>query len=123
MKLSSGSVKLLGFFTVLQLLVWIVAGIYAVLSFIPIVLSGDEESIKTFVLSSMAAFLVLLVVMSLIGLTLLVIYIAHASYHQRLSSAFKVLWIVLFLLFGAVAELVYFFMEVRPHHSLQASGE
>ncbi len=122
-KLSNAGKWIVGILTGLQLfgalamVIWIVS--YYLPVFMTVVQSGEPETI----IGSLTGFIVAAVILGLVSTGLLIFYIVHVAMNKSLTTPMKVLWILLFLIFGVIPEVVYFFMEITPEHSLSAKME
>lgn len=109
---------ILGILTVGQLFVGFAIVVQIVSVVIPAALNDgappDEGQIAVG-LSAAMLWIVLLVGLSSV---LIIFYAVHAGVHKSLSTAMKVIWIVLFLVLGGFAQVVYFFMEIAPGKSV-----
>ncbi|MFZ6052669.1 hypothetical protein [Halocola ammonii] len=56
-------------------------------------------------------------VLSAASLVVLIVYILHAVKQQKFSSTERVVWILLFVLIGFIAEVIYFFMYIVKSNS------
>ena len=122
-KLSNAGKWTVGILTGLQLfgalamVIWIVS--YYLPVFMTVVQTGEPETI----IGSLAGFIVAALILALIATALLIFYIVHAAMNESLTTPMKVLWILLFFIFGGIPEVIYFFMEILPEHSLSAKME
>jgi hypothetical protein len=56
-------------------------------------------------------------VLSVASLVVLIVYILHAVKQQSFSSTERVVWILLFVFIGFIAEVIYFFMYIVKSNS------
>lgn len=114
---------ILGFFTIAQLFIGLGFLVWLLSVLLPAIQAQDESIMREAILGSMRGILFWVIFLSVLSLIILVFYIVHAGTHRKLSTTMKVVWIVLFLLFGSFVEVVYFFMEIVPEQSMTARLE
>lgn len=114
---------ILGFLTVGQLFIGLGFLVWILSVLLPALQTQDDAMIEGAVLGSLSGIIIWIVVLSALSLILLVFYIVHAGTHPKLSTTMKVVWIMLFLIFGGFVEVVYFFMEIMPEESMTARLE
>lgn len=114
---------IIGILTIGQLFIGLGFFIWFLAEFIPTLTSGDEDMIKAIFLESFKGVLLWLIFLSFLSTAILIFYIIHAGIHKKLSTTMKVIWILLFILFGGFVEVVYFFMEIVPEKSMTARLE
>jgi len=85
-----------------------------------IALAGNANSadIEEALMFSAGKFVILGAILGALSLGLLIFYIIHAGTNQQISTAMKVVWIALLFFCGVIVEVIYFFMEIVPEHSL-----
>ncbi len=113
----------LGFFTIAQLFIGLGFLVWLLSVLLPAIQVQDEALMREAILGSMQGIVFWVMFLSVLSLVILVFYIVHAGTHRKLSTTMKVVWIVLFLLFGSFVEVVYFFMEIVPAQSMTARLE
>jgi len=123
MKLSTPWKTVIGILTVLQLFAGLFIAIWFFTRFIPVLPELSDEAAKEYVLVSMGSFIVAVIALSFLGLGILVFYLIHAGTNKKISGVMKAVWIIMLLIFGSVAEVIYFFMEIVPEKSMTARLE
>lgn len=123
MSISKSGKIAIGILTIAQLFITLFILILLFTTFIPFALNPDELGIKEALMSSVGKFIILTIVLSVLSLGLFIFYIIHAGTNRHISTSMKVVWIVLLFFFGTVVEVVYYFMEIIPEHSLTARLE
>jgi hypothetical protein len=115
------SIKLLiGILTIGQLFAVVALFVWMFTSLLRLVISGQLEQEPTAILTWFSAFFIGILLMVFLSLALLLFYIIHTAGNQRLNNTMKIVWVVLHLLFGAAAQVLYFFMEVLSDRSITA---
>jgi len=123
MKLSTPWKTVIGILTVLQLFAGLFIAIWFFTQFIPVLPQLSEDAAEEFVLVTMGSFIVAIIALSFVGLGILVFYLIHAGTNKHISGVMKAVWIIMILIFGSVAEVIYFFMEIVPEKSMTARLE
>lgn len=123
MKISKSGKIVIGILTLAQLFIGLFIAILVVTMFLPLALNTDDPGIDEAILFSAGKFLIFAILLGLLSLGLLIFYIIHAGTNQHISTAMKVVWIVLLFFSGPLVEVVYYFMEIVPEHSLTARLE
>lgn len=123
MKISQTGKIIIGILTISQLFIGLFALIWFLSSFMPVVIGGNEAALEQMILLSIGKFLIMAIILGLLSCGVLIFYLVHAGTNKYISTTMKVLWIVLLLVFGAIVEVVYFFMEIVPEKSLTARME
>jgi len=123
MKISKSGKIIIGILTIAQLFIGLFIAILAITTFIPLAANSGDPGIEEVVLFSLGKFIVLAIVLGVLSLGLLIFYIIHAGTNRHISTSMKVVWIVLLFFLGSIVEVVYFFMEIVPEHSLTARLE
>lgn len=113
----------LGVLTIAQLFIGLGFLVWMLSVLFPAIQAQDEAIMREAILGSMQGIVFWVLFLSVFSLIILVFYIVHAGTHRNLSTTMKVVWIVLFLLFGSFVEVVYFFMEIVPARSMTARLE
>lgn len=114
---------IIGILTIGQLFIGLGFFVWFLSELMPALSSGDEEMIRLTLIGSFRDLLFWVVFMSFLSTAILIFYIIHAGTHRGLSTTMKVIWILLFILFGGFVEVVYFFMEIVPEKSMTARLE
>ncbi len=123
MKISKFYKTLLGILTVGQMFVGLWLFIWFLTSILPVITTGNGDFISETIMVSLAQIIIWIVAISIISLGVLLFYLIHAGTNNHLSTTMKVVWIILLLFFGSIVEVVYFFMEIVPEHSMTARLE
>jgi hypothetical protein len=113
----------LGFLTISQLFIGLGFLVWILSVLLPAIQLQDDALIESVILGSLKGIFLWIIIISFLSLAMLVFYIIHAGIHKSLSTTMKVVWIVLFLIFGSFVEVVYFFMEIVPENSMTARLE
>ena len=74
--------------------------------------------IEQIVLLSLGKFIVLAIILGVLSCGMLIFYLIHAGTNKKISTAMKIIWVLLLLFFGTLVEVVYFFMEIVPDNSM-----
>lgn len=80
--------------------------------------SGQPPSIFFSSFGLMALMIMLSVVMSI---SLMIYYIMHAYKNPKFSDNQRLIWVVIIVLAGSIGSIIYYFMEILPLPSEQAS--
>ncbi len=120
MHLSKTGKFFIGFFTILQLFVGLFFFVWLFGQFLPIILSDGGQHVEHMIFDSIAGILIWMILIGMLGLGLLIFYVVHAATNPNLSTTMKLVWVILLFFFGAIAEVVYFFMEIGPANSMTA---
>jgi len=123
MKLSATWKTVIGILTIVQLFAMLFIAIWFFTQFLPVLPDLSNEAAKEYVLVSMGGFIVGAIVLTFFELGILIFYIIHAGTNRFISGIMKAVWIILLLVFGPVAEVIYFFMEIVPKKSMTARLE
>lgn len=123
MQISKSGKIIIGILTVAQLFIALFIVILVITTFFPLLVNSDDPGIQEALIFSAGKFMILAIVLSVLSLGLLIFYIIHAGTNRDISTAMKVVWIVLLFFLGTVVEVVYYFMEIVPEHSLTARLE
>lgn len=123
MKISKTGKIIIGILTIAQLFIGLFVVILVLTMIFPLAINSGDPGIEEALLFSAGKFIFLGIVLSVLSLGLLIFYIIHAGTNQHISTAMKVVWIVLLFFLGAVVQVVYYFMEIVPEHSLTAKLE
>lgn len=123
MKISKSGKIIIGILTIAQLFIGLFILILVVATFIPLAVNSGDPGIEDALLFSAGKFIILAIALGVLTLGLLIFYIIHAGTNRHISTAMKVVWIVLLFFLGTVVEVVYYFMEIVPEHSLTARLE
>lgn len=114
---------MIGVLTGLQLFGGLAMIIWVVSAYMPMFIEAAQTDRPDIILGNLGGLVIMGVVLGIFATGMLIFYIVHAAMNTSLSTPMKVLWIILFLFFGGVPEVVYFFMEIVPEHSLSAKLE
>ena len=123
MKISKLGKIILGILTIAQLFIGLFIVILVISTFIPLAVNSSNPEIEQALMLSAGKFIILAIVLSTLSLGLLIFYIIHAGTNQHISTSMKVVWVVLLFFLGALVQVVYYFMEIVPEHSLTARLE
>ncbi len=123
MNLSRIGKVVLGLFTVSQLFIGLGFLVWFLTALFPAILSQDDEVIKTTLIGSLSGLFIWIFLLSVLSIAMMVFYIVHAGVHHTMSTTMKVVWIILFLIFGSFVQVVYFFMEIVPQRSMTSRLE
>ena len=123
MKISKTGKIVLGILTIAQLFLGLFIVILIFTTFLPLAVNAGDPGMEAALIFSAGKFIILGIVLSILSLGLLIFYIIHAGTNSHISTAMKVVWIVLLFFLGTVVEVVYYFMEIVPEHSLTARLE
>lgn len=122
MKLSRGWKLFIGVLTIMQLFIALGLIIFFFVTLLPMLVAGSQD-INGLIAYSFGGLLLAIILLSIVSFALSVFYIIHAGTNNALSSTMKLVWILLFLLFSGIVEVVYYFMEILPNESLTARFE
>ena len=110
---------LLGVLTFLPLLLIITYIVYIFIGFIPTAIQTENSDgeVPIALFESLSVMIILIVLAIFIKLIVMVYYIIHASNNPKNESNTKIMWIVLLVLVGTIASIVYYFVEILPSKS------
>lgn len=123
MKLSKTAKILIGIFTILQLFAALGFVVWFIASVVPNAIAVGDDPSTEFALNTLGGMLAWIIGLALYSTAFLIFYLIHAGTNKQTSTGVKILWIVLILLFQALAEVVYYFLEILPEESLTAKLE
>jgi len=118
MEISKTGKIAIGILTISQLFIGLLAVIWFFSTLMPVLVTGDEAAIEQIVLLSLGKFVVLAIILGLLSCGMLIFYLVHAGTNKKISTAMKIIWVLLLLFFGTLVEVVYFFMEIVPDNSM-----
>lgn len=118
MEISKTGKITIGVLTISQLFIGLLAVIWFFSTLMPILVTGDEALIEQIVLLSLGRFIVLAIILGVLSCGMLIFYLIHAGTNKKISTAMKIIWVLLLLFFGTLVEVVYFFMEIVPDNSM-----
>lgn len=118
MKISKNGKILIGILTLAQLFVVLFGIIWFFSTLFPVLITGNEDAIQNVLMLSIAKFVIMVILMSILSIGLQIFYIIHAGMNKHISTAMKVIWVCLLFFVGFIVEVVYFFMEIVPEKSL-----
>ncbi len=118
MEISKTGKITIGVLTISQLFIGLLAVIWFFSTLMPILVTGDEALIEQIVLLSLGKFIVLAIILGVLSCGMLIFYLIHAGTNKKISTAMKIIWVLLLLFFGTLVEVVYFFMEIVPDNSM-----
>lgn len=118
MEISKTGKILIGILTISQLFIGLLAVVWFFSTLMPVLITGDEAAIEQIILFSLGQFIVLAVILAVLSSAMLIFYLIHAGTNKKISTAMKVIWVLLLLFFGTLVEVVYFFMEIAPEQSM-----
>ncbi|MEM9053374.1 MAG: hypothetical protein AAGC47_15075 [Bacteroidota bacterium] len=123
MQLSQTSKIVVGIFTLLQLFgaLGLIVWIFAI--FVPEAIAMGDDPAPEMVLAIIGGMLFWSILLGILNTVLLIFYLIHAGTNKQTSNGVKILWIILLLVFNALAEVFYYFMEILPDRSLTAKLE
>jgi hypothetical protein len=119
MKLSQGQKIVLGILTILPFLIfpYVFFQIFGFVAETVRATHGGGEPDPTDIMTGIASFIAPILFGSLLSLALLVFYIIHAVNTKTIDTTERVVWIVVFLLFGIIAFPVYWILRVWPEEN------
>jgi len=106
----------LGIFTfapILFVLIYIVGFILVLVTQIPVMEREPNDFPITF-LTSFFGILIFLFFAIFIHLGVMIYYIIHASSNEKNDSTKKIMWILLLVFAGGIANILYYFLEIYP---------
>lgn len=112
MKLSQNVKHLIAILTFINLLAGIVGLVWFFSAILPVLITADEQTISGLILMSAPFMIAGIVLYGLLSTGLLVFYLIHAAMNAGLSTAMKVVWILIILFLKPIAEVVYLFVEI-----------
>ncbi len=118
MKISKNGKILIGILTLAQLFVVLFGIIWFFSTLFPVLITGNEEAIQNLLILSVAKFVIMFILLTILSIGLQIFYIIHAGMNKHISKAMKVIWVILLFFVGFIVEVVYFFMEIVPEKSL-----
>lgn len=74
--------------------------------------SGSEPTARE-VLATISPFFIAILLVALLSISSLVFYLAHAIQNTNLKSDMRIIYIVLFVIFGGISQLVYWLVECQ----------
>lgn len=123
MKLSTPWKTVIGILTVLQLFAGLFIAIWFFTQFLPILPELSDQAAEEYVLMSMGSFIIGVIFLTFFSLGILIFYLIHAGTNKKITGIMKAVWIIMLLVFGSIAEVIYFFMEIVPEKSMTARLE
>lgn len=123
MKLSKAWKTIIGILTVSQLFAGLFILIWVFTNFLPQIRGLNEDAVEEFVLVSMGGLILAAILLSIFSFAILVFYLIHAGTNKAISGMMKAIWIIMLLIFGSIAEVIYYFMEIVPENSMTARLE
>ncbi len=120
MALSKPLKLIIGLFTIAQLFVGLFFILWIFSTIVPLAIAGNEQAVESIIIGSLGGIFFWTFITIVVSLGLTVFYIVHAATNGHLSTAMKIVWIILVFFFGAIAEVIYFFMEIIPEKSMTA---
>lgn len=123
MKLSQGAKVILGILTIVPFLIfpYVFFQIFGFVTETVKATHGGGEPNPEDIIAGVASFVLPILLGSLLTLALLVFYIIHAVNLKTLDTTERVVWIVVFLLFGIISFPVYWILRVWPSEPKSAS--
>jgi ABC-type dipeptide/oligopeptide/nickel transport system permease component len=115
MNLNKTQKILLGIFTIVP---FILSGyifyqiFHFILSTVEASQGQDYEPSESAVIAGVLSFIVPIIVLTFISLFLHVFYIVHAALNKQLDQTEKILWILLFIFFGTIPFIIYWFIRL-----------
>lgn len=73
---------------------------------------NDPNAVMPYFMDMFGTILALLIPMLIVSVVLLIIYIIQAVNNRKISEAERVIWIIAFIIAGAVSFPVYYFMRI-----------
>ncbi len=118
MNISKSGKIIIGILTIAQLFIGVFALVWFFTSMFPAIINGNEAEVEQLVLFSVGKFIIMAIILGVISCGILIFYLIHAGTNKHISTAMKVIWVLLLLFFGTIVEVVYFFMEIVPERSM-----
>jgi len=113
MKLSQTQKIIVGVFTLLPFILFPYI-IYEIIHFIfeAINMSEDGDPEPAAIFAAILSFLFPIILLSLLSFGLMIFYIIHAVSNKAIESTERVIWIIVFIFFSAIAFPVYWFVRL-----------
>lgn len=123
MKISKSGKIFIGVLTIGQLFLSLLIVVWIFASFLPVVSDSSSPELESRIVMSLGKFVIAGIILGMISLALFVFYIIHAGTNKQISTAMRVVWVLLLFFIGSIVQVVYFFMEIVPEESLTAKLE
>lgn len=75
--------------------------------------SEDHEPSEAVVIAGILSFIVPIIILSFISFALHILYIVHAALNKTIDQTEKIIWILIFIFFGTIPFIVYWFLRIR----------
>lgn len=123
MMISKSGKIIIGILTIGQLFLSLLIVVWFFASFFPVVNDTTSPEFESRIIMSLGKFLAVAIILGTMSLGLLIFYMIHAGTNKYISTAMRVVWVLLLFFLGAIVQVVYYFMEIVPEKSLTAKLE
>lgn len=74
--------------------------------------SKDHDPSEAVIIAGILSFIVPIIILSFISFALHILYIVHAALNKALDQTEKIIWILLFIFFGTIPFIIYWFIRI-----------
>ncbi|HEY9007460.1 MAG TPA: hypothetical protein VIM75_15075 [Ohtaekwangia sp.] len=75
--------------------------------------SETHEPPDSVVITGILSFIIPILLLSMLSLGLHIFYIIHAAMNKAIDQTERIVWILLFVFFGAITFIIYWFLRIR----------